>query len=154
MQSWGLQPAELGFLLQPLRQAWQAVGTSWRLEWFRLRVVQGPWHGGTICFSLLSTDPLSGPHPLLQGPGGTMREHDPWALVSRPGPLLLYDTRRIPSWGGSGGGKIVEGGSVRHHRHPALSHHYLLGNCSCHFVTVFFFFCLLGDFFSSGPPRE
>lgn len=45
MQSWGLQPAELGFLLQPLRQAWQAVGTSWRLEWFRLRVVQGPGMG-------------------------------------------------------------------------------------------------------------
>lgn len=83
-----------------------------------------------------------------------MGEHDPWALVSRPGPLLLYDTRRMPSWGGGGGGEVVEGGSVRHHRHPALSHHYLLGNCSCHLVTGFF--CLLGVFFSSfgSPPKN
>lgn len=87
-----------------------------------------------------------------------MGEHDPWALVSRPGPSLLYDTRRIPSWGGGGGGEVVEGDSVRHHRHPALSHHYLLGNCSCHFVTgffLFFFFCLLGDFFFlQVPPKN
>lgn len=32
VESWGLRLAELGFLLQSFRQAWQAVGTSWRLE--------------------------------------------------------------------------------------------------------------------------
>lgn len=72
-------------------------------------------------------------------------------------PHSLYDTRRMPSWGGGGGGWAVGGVALsgrRHHRHPALPRCYLLGNRSCYFVTLFLKSFLGGGGVLFNPPEE